>query len=113
MKLLVIDNKLHRHSFHYDRLSDEFPNIEIVENIEENDLLNTDFDIIIVHRNNKELDIIEQNTGIGKLRIIFSGNLQDYQHNRFGHYVPLRSYNTKVKSIINDFQLEQKKFNDN
>jgi|TARA_B100001971_G_C18217510_1_gene554879 hypothetical protein len=104
MKLLVIDNRLHRHPFHYDLLSDTIPDIKIVENIEEEELRNSDYDIIIVHRNNPELDVIEQNKDIGKLRIIFSGNLIHYQHNEIGHYVPFNQYEEMVKLIISNFQ---------
>ena len=113
MKLLVIDNKMHRHPFHYNLLCDEISNIEIVEHIDEEKLQNSDYDIIIVHRNNQELDIIEQNKDIGKLRIIFSGNLIHYQHNEIGHYVPFNQYEDKVISIINDFQQYWRKFNGN
>jgi hypothetical protein len=104
MKILIIDNKLHRHSFHYDVLSSEFSDIEIVEKIDSIKLKNSQYDIIIVHRNNDELDIIEKNKDIGKLRIIFSGNLQHYQKNDVGHYIPISQYEERVKSIIIDFQ---------
>ena len=104
MKLLVIDNRLHRHPIHYDLLSDTISDFEIVENIEKDDLIKANYDIIIVHRNNPELDVIEQNKDIGKLRIIFSGNLIHYQHNEIGHYVPFNQYEEMVKLIISNFQ---------
>ncbi len=104
MKLIVIDNRMDRHPLHYDLLSDEISGIEIVEHIDEENLRNSDYDIIIVHRNNNELDIIEQNTDIGRLRIIFSGNLIHYQKNEIGHYVPLNQYEEEVLSIIKEFQ---------
>jgi|APSaa5957512493_1039668.scaffolds.fasta_scaffold12970_2 hypothetical protein len=110
MKLIVIDNRMHRHPFHYDLLCDEISDIEIVEHINEKKLRNSDYDIIIIHRNNIELDIIEQNTNIGRLRIIFSGNLIQYQHTEIGHYVPFNQYEDKVISIINDFQQLLEKF---
>ena len=106
MKILVIDNKESRHSFHYDLLTNEFPNddIKIVENLDDEKLKKSNYDVIIVHRNNPENDIIERNEHIGRLRIIFSGGLPKYEkHSGSDHYVPYSQLKNKIKSIVTEY----------
>ena len=89
MKIIVLDNKSHRHTRHEESIKNLLPNadFQILEELDYNGIKECKTDILLVHQNNSESSTIEDTPECGgNIRIFFSGGTDTYEIIEGDHY---------------------------
>ena len=89
MHITVLDDKKDRGEYHQSGLEKlQIKSFKILTAIDIESIQNLKSDIMLIHRNNKESNLIESSEHFGKKRIFFSDGLRTYhKEDKYNYYV--------------------------
>tara|TARA_B100000131_G_C17951323_1_gene546569 strand:+ start:280 stop:615 length:336 start_codon:yes stop_codon:yes gene_type:complete len=104
MKIIVLDYRSNRHTWHEKNIKKLFPNadFQILVGLDHNGIKGCNADILIVHQGNTESSTIEDTPDCGERRIFFSGGTDTYELIDGDHYEKVDRLYERLAKILSE-----------